>query len=317
MAKPASAACGRSPRSSSDSARRSARVIPGAATPARRADGRRGLRIGAVLRTLRAPLQRQGRQARRLLLLERRHEHRRVRRWQPRRALRTIFHEYVHLVIDNVSEGMPLWLNEGLAEYYSTFQVDDGGRRALIGQAIPAHLQLLDRPAPLPDSGTARRRRRLAVLQRGRAPDRSSTRSRGRSCTCSSPARRIARTLLGQYGRLVAGGTPSLDAWQQVFKDAEHHPPSSNVTLAATTMSGFLYRFNQTIPTVKSYSSRVSEGDVAGGAGRSPAARRPGARNQRAVREGDRAANHCRHGRARSMGCSCSTRTNPTRRCPS
>ena len=70
-------------------------------------------------------------------------------------SLRTIFHEYVHLVIDNVSPGMPLWLNEGLAEYYSTFQVEDGGKRALIGQVILPHLQLLSGRSPMSDPGSA------------------------------------------------------------------------------------------------------------------------------------------------------------------
>ena len=59
-------------------------------------------------------------------------------------SLRTIFHEYVHVVIDNLSQAMPVWLNEGLAEYYSTFQVDEGGRRAVVGRLIPSHLQLLN-----------------------------------------------------------------------------------------------------------------------------------------------------------------------------
>jgi hypothetical protein len=59
-------------------------------------------------------------------------------------ALRRIFHEYVHLAIANVLHGLPLWLNEGLAEFYSTFKVQDNGRRALVGGLIPAHLQLLN-----------------------------------------------------------------------------------------------------------------------------------------------------------------------------
>ena len=138
-------------------------------------------------------------------------------------ALRTIFHEYVHLVIDNVSEGMPLWLNEGLAEYDSTFQVEDSGRRALVGRAIPSHLQLLNHAAAAVDSRAARRRADSSWPTTRASARRSSTRSRGRSCTCSSPAGRTARPLLSQYGRLASDGTPSLEAWQQVFKDETCH----------------------------------------------------------------------------------------------
>ena len=65
-------------------------------------------------------------------------------------ALRRIFHEYVHLAIRNVLPGLPLWLNEGLAEFYSTFTVQDNGRRALVGGLIPAHLHLLAHRKLLP-----------------------------------------------------------------------------------------------------------------------------------------------------------------------
>src|SRR5207237_10249263 len=32
-----------------------------------------------------------------------------------------IYHEYVHLLLDNISGNVPTWFNEGLAEYYSAF----------------------------------------------------------------------------------------------------------------------------------------------------------------------------------------------------
>src|ERR1041384_1647502 len=32
-----------------------------------------------------------------------------------------IFHEYTHLLVENTFENAPVWFNEGLAEYYSTF----------------------------------------------------------------------------------------------------------------------------------------------------------------------------------------------------
>ncbi|HEX6732302.1 MAG TPA: hypothetical protein VF074_19955, partial [Pyrinomonadaceae bacterium] len=37
----------------------------------------------------------------------------------------TIFHEYTHLLVNNTFSNAPLWFNEGLAEYYSTFQISD------------------------------------------------------------------------------------------------------------------------------------------------------------------------------------------------
>lgn len=54
-----------------------------------------------------------------------------------------IFHEYAHLLIRNAAHTIPVWLNEGLAEYYSTFRLTDGGRRADIGRPIEHHVALL------------------------------------------------------------------------------------------------------------------------------------------------------------------------------
>ena len=36
-----------------------------------------------------------------------------------------IFHEYTHLLVNNTFESAPVWFNEGLAEYYSTFSITD------------------------------------------------------------------------------------------------------------------------------------------------------------------------------------------------
>ena len=46
----------------------------------------------------------------------------------------TLVHEYVHLLIDNHFSAAPLWLKEGLAEFYSTARVSDGGRRLTLGE---------------------------------------------------------------------------------------------------------------------------------------------------------------------------------------
>jgi tetratricopeptide (TPR) repeat protein len=54
-----------------------------------------------------------------------------------------IFHEYAHLLIHNSAAGVPLWLNEGLAEYFSTFRLKASGREAVIGSIIPRHVGLL------------------------------------------------------------------------------------------------------------------------------------------------------------------------------
>jgi hypothetical protein len=59
-------------------------------------------------------------------------------------AWRVVFHEYTHLIINNVVPNLPPWLNEGLAEYYSSFQIGHGGRQVVIGKPIASHYRTLD-----------------------------------------------------------------------------------------------------------------------------------------------------------------------------
>ena len=49
-----------------------------------------------------------------------------------------IYHEYLHYLLENSVSAIPLWLNEGLAEFYSTFQLDESG--AVFGLPMQAHL---------------------------------------------------------------------------------------------------------------------------------------------------------------------------------
>jgi tetratricopeptide (TPR) repeat protein len=58
-------------------------------------------------------------------------------------AFPVVFHEYSHLLLNIAFAQAPIWFNEGLAEYFSTFEVAEGGRRALIGKPISRHVALL------------------------------------------------------------------------------------------------------------------------------------------------------------------------------
>ncbi len=54
---------------------------------------------------------------------------------------RVSVHEYTHAILHEAMPRIPLWLNEGLAEYFSTFRVDS--RAAQVGAVIPEYLQHL------------------------------------------------------------------------------------------------------------------------------------------------------------------------------
>jgi len=64
---------------------------------------------------------------------------------------RTIFHEYVHLLIENtMGPTVPVWFNEGLAEYYSTFEITDENRKVILGDLIRNHVLYLRETKFLP-----------------------------------------------------------------------------------------------------------------------------------------------------------------------
>ena len=58
-------------------------------------------------------------------------------------SLGIVYHEYLHYFIENNAPNTPLWLNEGLAELYSTFR--SGAREAEVGLPIADHLETLRR----------------------------------------------------------------------------------------------------------------------------------------------------------------------------
>ncbi len=60
-----------------------------------------------------------------------------------------IFHEYTHLLMENTFPEIPLWFNEGLAEYYSTFHITDD-QKITLGTPIGNHVFLLRESEMLP-----------------------------------------------------------------------------------------------------------------------------------------------------------------------
>jgi tetratricopeptide (TPR) repeat protein len=57
-------------------------------------------------------------------------------------ARRTAVHEYIHLLVKHSEMKLPLWMNEGLAELYST--IDEYGGKIRVGNPISYHLYQLN-----------------------------------------------------------------------------------------------------------------------------------------------------------------------------
>ena len=61
-----------------------------------------------------------------------------------------LFHEYVHALVRNNYADAPLWLNEGLAQYYSEFELSNDRRRVSLGRQLKHRLDPLAREELLP-----------------------------------------------------------------------------------------------------------------------------------------------------------------------
>ncbi len=62
-------------------------------------------------------------------------------------AFSTVYHEYTHYMLRK-AEWLPLWLNEGLAQFYENTDIDD--KNAWLGQADAERLRFLNRNELLP-----------------------------------------------------------------------------------------------------------------------------------------------------------------------
>ena len=77
-------------------------------------------------------------------------------------TLRILFHEYTHYIVYRNFSFLPAWLNEGLAEFYSTFRSDYRDGRGLIGAPADYRLRvirggiMLPLPDIMSDEGAAR-----------------------------------------------------------------------------------------------------------------------------------------------------------------
>lgn len=63
----------------------------------------------------------------------------------------TIYHEYLHFLVDNNlgKSNIPPWLNEGIAEFYETFQIEED-QKVYLGNLNNSHLQLLQQNKLIP-----------------------------------------------------------------------------------------------------------------------------------------------------------------------
>ncbi len=175
-------------------------------------------------------------------------------------SMRVIFHEYAHLVISNLAMNLPVWLNEGLAEYYSTYEVSRGGQEAEIGRPIDSHVHLL-------------REQTLVAVERLTTVDRGSplyNEADRRSVFYAQSWALTHMLLLGDpprakelaaYIRQLERGVPANDAWRQAFGDARIDQELARY-VRRQSFRAYAYRFTDKFAAFDAGSSMMSQPDV-------------------------------------------------------
>jgi tetratricopeptide (TPR) repeat protein len=132
-----------------------------------------------------------------------------------------IFHEYVHAITNDNIGRLPLWLGEGLAEFYSSFEIPEGDRRVLLGRPLAHHVSRLRENRLLPPG-------RLFAVDDG-SPEYSEN-DRKNIFYAESWAlvhylmlgnRGARQPQLLQFLELLGRGAPVSQAFRQAFQTAE------------------------------------------------------------------------------------------------
>lgn len=178
-------------------------------------------------------------------------------------GLRVIFHEYTHLITANVARGLPVWVNEGIADFYSTFEIRPDGKSALLGRVVPGHIQLLNQASanqwltleqlltvahdsPMYNEGE---RRSIFYAQSWAMVHLFMT----------GQPRRTKE--LGHYIQLTSGGMAPLEAWKRAFGDFDVLKELRRY-VTQFTVQGFLYRFAEGVGPLKAEAAKPSAAEV-------------------------------------------------------
>ena len=174
--------------------------------------------------------------------------------------LRVIFHEYAHLMISNVVMNLPTWLDEGLAEYYSTYDATADGREAVIGRPVSSHLQRLSEERLLPINDLINVNQQSPMYNEGER----------RSVFYAQSWALTHMLLLGEPSRLnelaafigaVQRGVPTAEAWRQAFGVADLDKALRQY-LRASTFRAYRFKFAEALARVSAAARSMSQADT-------------------------------------------------------
>lgn len=175
---------------------------------------------------------------------------------------RIIFHEYTHLVLANAVARVPLWLNEGLAEFYSTFKLMDGGTRAQIGLPLLEHLRELDGSIRVPLSELLRvDHKSPRYNENSRAGDFYAESWALIHMLVSEQPSRMAD--ISRYLQQVRDGADETQTWEQVFGTSRTEN-ALRLYIKRPILSTVLITFPEKVTSLAPIETPVSGADAAG-----------------------------------------------------
>ena len=167
-----------------------------------------------------------------------------------------IFHEYSHLLVGTAVRSIPVWLNEGLAEYFSTFRLSAGGKGANIGLAVARHVALLrERFIPLAQL--------LAVDQTSELYNEGERRSIFYAESWALTHYLMTelpsgQTLINQYAGAIAGGAKPELAFEATFgMTPAVFEPRLREYVRHMSFKAWVYTFNERLQAEASLPARV------------------------------------------------------------
>src|SRR5262245_6838071 len=175
-------------------------------------------------------------------------------------ALRTIFHEYAHIVITSIAREIPVWLNEGLAEYYSTFALQDDGRAAIVGLAPVEHVLRLRQEPFIPHGELLNVQASSPMYNEGRRRNVFYAQSWAvvHMLMWGQPER---SKQLSRYIAETSAGTAPDVAWKQIFGDFDVNAELRRY-VNREQLKAYRIRFDEDIPAVKGSVSKPSDAEV-------------------------------------------------------
>ena len=130
--------------------------------------------------------------------------------------LETLFHEALHAWVRRNLPWAPLWLNEGLAEYYSTARIDE--ERAVLGLPKARHLDWLERESWMPLADLVAVESTTALHHDHGGDRRGAFYAESWAFVHYLLSETDRRELLGRYLLELAGGADPSEAFEQTFE---------------------------------------------------------------------------------------------------